>query len=63
MKWTSLKHNSFKALQETLSCDSVMEYYEIGQETKLKVDAGPNGLGLILLQKKENAWKPSRVCK
>ena len=35
-----------------------MEYYEIGRETKPKVDAGPNGLDLILLQKKENAWKP-----
>ena len=41
-----------------LSSDAVIGYYEIGRETKLKVDAGPNGLGVILLQKKEeNRWQ------
>ena len=55
-KWTSREQNSFEALQNALSSDAVIGY-EIGRETKLKVGAGPNGLGLILLQKKdENRW-------
>ena len=58
-KWTSREQNSVEALQNALSSDAVIGYYEIGRETKLKVDAGPNGLGLILLQKKEeNQWQP-----
>ena len=58
-KWTSHEQDSFEVLQNALSSDAVIGYYEIGRETKLKVDAGPNGLGLILLQKKEeNRWQP-----
>ncbi len=58
-KWTREEQKSFEALQSALSDESVLGYYEVGSETKLKVDAGPNGLGLILLQKKErNEWKP-----
>lgn len=34
-----------------------MGYYETGQDTKLLVDAGPNGLGLVLMQKKPQGWK------
>ena len=58
-KWTSREQNSFEALQNALWSDAVVGYYEIGRETKLKVDAGPNGLGLIFLQKKEgDQWQP-----
>ena len=50
---------TFKALQDALSCDSVLVYYEVGRETKLQVDARPNGLGLILLQKEsQEKWQP-----
>ncbi len=51
-KWSREEQKSFQVLQDALSCDSVIEYYEIGQETKLKVDAGPSGLGLVIQQKK-----------
>ena len=58
-KWTREEQKSFEVLQNALSHESVLGYYEVGSETKLKVDAGPNGLGLIILQKKEgNEWKP-----
>ena len=46
-KWTSREQNSFEALQNALSSDAVIGYNEIGRETKLKEDAGPNCLGLI----------------
>ena len=48
---------AFDKLNETLSCSSVLEYYEAGLETKLLVDAGPNGLGSILVQKKLQGWQ------
>ena len=34
-----------------------MGYYETGQDTKRQVDARPNGLGLVLMQKKPQRWK------
>ena len=40
-----------------LSSDTVLGYYEAGLETRLLVDAGPNGLGLVLLQRKPEGWK------
>ena len=58
-KWkrTSDKQKSFEALQKLLSCNSVLSY-EIGYETKLQVDARPNWIGLILLQKRvQGVWQ------
>ena len=46
-----------KKLKDTLSSETVLGYYETGQDTKLLVDAGPNGLGLVLMQKKPQGWK------
>ena len=57
-KWkrSSDEQQSFEALQNAFSCESVLRYY--GQATKLKVEARPNGLGLILLQKKGVKLQP-----
>ena len=60
-KWTNHKQKSFEVLHNVLLCDTVLGYYEMGCETRLQVDAGPNGLGLILLPKKKqktdgNQW-------
>ena len=56
--WDSDQENAFVKLKECLSEDSVLDYYEVGLKTKLMVDAGPNGLGLILFQEKPQGWKP-----
>ena len=55
--WSSTEQAAFDKLKDTLSSDTVLGYYEAGLETKLLVDAGPNGLGLILLQRKPEGWK------
>ena len=55
--WSSTEQAAFDILKHTLSSDTVLGYYEAGLETKLLVDAGPNGLGLILLQRKPEGWK------
>lgn len=56
-KWFQTEQAAFDKLKDTLSSDTVLGYYEMGQETKLLMDASPNGLGLILLQKKTQGWK------
>ena len=56
-RWSTTEQAAFDKLKDTLSRDTVLGYYEMGLETKLQVDAGPNGLGLILMQKKPQGWK------
>jgi len=51
-RWSQTEEAAFEKLKDTLSSDTVLGYYETGQDTKLLVDAGPNGLGLVLMQKK-----------
>ena len=55
--WSSTEQAAFDKLNDTLSSDNVLGYYEAGLETRLLVDAGPNGLGLVLLQRKPEGWK------
>lgn len=57
-KWIRDEQKLFEALQKALSCDSVLGY-EIARKTKLQVDAGLNGIGLILRQEKvQSVWQP-----
>ena len=49
--------SSIKKLKDTLSSNTVLGYYETGQDTKLLVDARPNGPGLVLMQKKPQRRK------
>ena len=51
-QWSQTEQAAFKKLKDTLSSDTVLGYYETGQDMKLLVDTGPNGLGLVLMQKK-----------
>ena len=59
IKWGrfSTEQAAFDKLKGTLSSDTVLGYYEADLETRLLVDAGPNGLGLVLLQRKPEGWK------
>ena len=53
------QQKAFQQLKDALSSDAVLTYYEAGWlGAKLQDDAGPNGLGLILLQKKQQERKP-----
>ena len=56
-RWPQTEQAAFEKLKDTLSSDTVLGYYEIGQDTKLLVDAGPNGLGLVVMNKKSQRWK------
>ena len=56
-QWSQTEQAAFEKLKNTLSSDTVLGYYETGQDTKLLVDAWPNGPGLVLMQKKPQGWK------
>ena len=55
--WSSTEQAAFEKLKDTLSSDTVLGYYEAGLQTRLLVDAGPNGPRLVLLQRKPEGWK------
>ena len=55
--WSSTELAAFDKLKDTLSSETVLGYYEASLETRLHVDAGPSGLGLVLLQRKPEGWK------
>ena len=56
--WGEKEETAFRDLTQLLSAYSVLGYYQVGLETNLMVDAGPTGLGLLLLQKSDDRWKP-----
>ena len=56
--WGETEETAFRDLTQSLSADSVLGYYQVGLETNLMVDAGPTGLGWLLLQKSDDRWKP-----
>ena len=59
VKWCfySTEQAALDKLKDTLSSDTVLGYYEPGLERRLLVDVGPNGLKLVLLQRKPQGWK------
>ena len=57
-KWEQEEKAAFDKLKTSLSIRPALGYYETGCETKLIVDAGPHGLGLVLMQKKNRGWQP-----
>ena len=56
-QWSQTEQAAFEKQKNTLSSETILGYYETGQDTKLLVDAGPSGLGLVLMQKKPQGWK------
>ena len=57
-KWAREEQKAFEELRNALSEEATLCYYETGLPTKLAVDAGPHGLGLILFQRKLDDWRP-----
>ena len=51
-RWSQTEQAAFESLKDTLSRDTVLGYCETDQDSRLLAGAGPNGLGLVLMQKK-----------
>ena len=61
-RWSHTEQAAIEKLKDTLPSDTVLGYYETGQETHLLVDAGPSGLELVLMQKKPPRVESHGVC-
>lgn len=55
--WGKEEAAAFNKIKDSLSEDSVLGFYQPNQKTKLMVDAGPHGLGLVLAQEKQHGWQ------
>ncbi|CAB4025713.1 Hypothetical predicted protein [Paramuricea clavata] len=49
-KWETEEETAFRKLQNELTSDRVMAYFDPTKSTKVLVDANPTGLGVILMQ-------------
>lgn len=49
--WGEIPQDAFDRLRAALTSDCVVAHYDQSADTKLKVDASPVGLGVILLQR------------
>ena len=59
-QWTPECQRSFKQVQEMLTDDTVMAYFDPGWKTRLKTDAGPGGMAATMKQYDPDAkrWRP-----
>lgn len=57
--WTEIESNTFEKLKSLVTSDLVVAHFNSSLATSLIVDAGPIGLGAILVQKQpDNSMKP-----
>ena len=59
-QWTPECQRSFERVQEMLTDDTVMAYFDPGRKTRLKTDAGPGGMAATMKQYDPEAkrWRP-----
>ena len=56
--WGPSQTDAFNKVKDELTSHPVLTWYDPAAETKLTADASVYGLGAVLLQKHETAWKP-----
>lgn len=56
-RWSSTEQHAFEQLQAVLSEDRVLGYFNPTLHTEVIVDAGPTGLGAVLVQHRSNGTK------
>lgn len=56
--WGPSQEQSFANIKKELAKPTVLAHYNLQAETKVSADASSFGLGAVLLQKAEDAWKP-----
>lgn len=59
-QWTPECQRSFERVQEMLTDDTVMAYFDPGRKTRLKTDAGPGGMAATMKQydPEVKRWRP-----
>lgn len=59
-KWGPDQQKAFDKLKTSLSCDTILGYYNLNDRTQVYADASPVGLGAVLIQ--INASGPRIIC-
>ena len=56
--WGPAQQTAFDEVKKTLANAPILSLYDHNRETKISADASSHGLGAVLLQKHDHAWKP-----
>ena len=55
--WGSAQQDSFAKLKELISRVETLAYFQQDSMTRIIADAGPSGLGAILVQLQGDSWR------
>ena len=57
-QWGPEQDRAFHSIKTTLTSDPVLQYYDSTKPIRISADASKDGLGAVLLQQHDTAWKP-----
>lgn len=60
-KWTATEQQALENIQEKLTSETTMAYYDQDSDTEIIVEANPVGLGAMLVQTPQDPSKPPRA--
>ena len=55
--WDTEQQESFETLKQLMSTAKTLAYFRNDCQTRIVADAGPEGLGAVLLQLQDNGWR------
>ena len=55
--WDTEQQKSFETLKQLMSTAKALAYFRNDCQTRIVADAGPEGLGAVLLQLQDNGWR------
>ena len=56
--WTNTQEEAFTKLKKEISSPRVLALYDVEAKTKVSADASAYGIGAVLMQQQQGAWRP-----